>query len=366
MDELFDFSELAHFINTNSYTKNKAGVDQVGRLYQQIIEPLGFQTTRFEREQIGDHLLFQSSATGGDKLLLLGHLDTVFPPDTFTHFSEDKEWLYGPGVCDMKGGNHIAITALRQVKACFGDIADIDVLLVSDEETGSDDSKALTAALAKNYCACMVFEAAGSKDEVVIGRKGVATFTIDIKGKAAHAGNNYALGANANLTAAHLIIALTKLTSLEKGSTVNAGKISGGIGANTISPSAQVIVEARFSQRAERDRLLAEIKNIVNASFVNNVSATLSGGLQRDVMQPNDGQAEFLQHLINIINEPLTTELRGGVSDANVVAAAGIATLDGFGPFGDGDHTVNERACKKSFLRRVDLVSKILCSYNGG
>ena len=160
-------------------------------------------------------------------------------------------------------------------------------------------------------------------------------------------------------------MALTKLTCLEKGSTVNVGKISGGIGANTISPSAEVIVEARFSQREERDRLLAQIKAIVNTRFVDNVTATLSGGLQRDVMQPSDAQSEFLRHLVAIIDEPLTTEQRGGVSDANVVAAAGTATLDGFGPFGDGAHTVYERACKKSFLRRVNLVSKILCAYNG-
>lgn len=365
MDEIFDFSELAQLINTNSYTKNKSGVDQVGQHYQQIFEELGFQTIRYKREQIGDHLLFKSTATGGAKLLLLGHLDTVFPAGTFTDFSQDENWIYGPGVCDMKGGNHIAITALRQVKASLGEIADIDVLLVSDEETGSDDSKAVTAELAKNYQACMVFEAAGLNDEVVTGRKGVGTFTISLQGKAAHAGNNYTLGANANLAAAHMIIALTKLTALELGSTVNAGKISGGIGANTISPKAEIIVEARYTRHQERDRLLSEINRIVNTTYVEGVSVTLSGGIQRDVMQPSSDQADFLQRLTQIIGEALISEQRGGVSDANVTSAAGLATLDGFGPFGDGDHTVKERACKKSFMRRIKQVSQILHEYNG-
>lgn len=365
MNGTYDFSELETLINTNSYTKNKTGVDEVGRLYQQIFSDLGFYTTSYPRKEIGDHLLFTSTSTGGPRLLLLGHLDTVFPPNTFTTFSEDDDWFYGPGVCDMKGGNQVAIEALRRVKAEHGDIADIDMLLVSDEESGSDDSKHVTTALAENYSACMVFEAAGIQDEVVLGRKGVGTFTIDIEGVAAHAGNNYLLGANANLAAAHMIIELTKLTDLDNGSTVNAGKISGGIGANTISPKAQIIVEVRYTQSSERDRLLEALNGIVDKVYVEGVSAKLSGGIQRDVMQPSLAQSEFLQTLEGIIDERLPTEQRGGVSDANIMSAAGVPTIDGFGPFGDGDHTIHERACKKSFKRRIEQVSTILLNYNG-
>ena len=365
MDETFNFSELAQLIKINSYTKNRHGVNEVGRIYQQIFEQLGFKTARFSRKEIGDHLLFSSLVSDGPKLLLLGHLDTVFPPHTFCNFTEDHDWIYGPGVCDMKGGNHVAITALRHVKQRFGQIANIDMLLVSDEETGSDDSKTLTETIAKDYDSCLVFEAAGVKGEVVIGRKGVATYTIDLAGKAAHAGNHYLSGANANLAAAHMIIELTKLTAIELGSTVNAGKISGGIGANTVSPKAQIIVEARYSQGNERDRLVNAIEQIVDTTYVDGVSASLSGGIQRDVMQPNPDQSELIEKLQQIIGEPLLTELRGGVSDANVIAAAGVATLDGFGPYGDGDHTSDERASKQSFIERSIQVSKILIAYNG-
>lgn len=362
---VFDFSELATLVNINSYTKNKAGVDNVGRLYQQIFEQLDFTTTRYPREQIGDHLLFSSSTTGRPKLLLLGHIDTVFPSGVFETFSEDKDWIYGPGVCDMKGGSHVAISALRQVKQCHGSIADIDMLLVSDEESGSDDSKLLSSKLAKDYDACLVFEAAGINNEVVIARKGVGTFTVNIQGKAAHAGNNYLLGADANLAAAHLVIALIGLTCIEQGSTVNVGKISGGIGANTISPESKIILEIRFTQASERDRLLAQMQHIVDYCYVKGVTASLSGGIQRDVMQSDEKQSALLRKLEAIIGESLITEQRGGVSDANIISAAGVATLDGFGPFGDGDHTLDERACKKSFIRRVSQVSKILMAYNG-
>lgn len=361
----YNFSQLETLINTNSHSKNKAGVDQVGELYVDILQPMGFKLTRYQRDLIGDHLYFQSNYTGGPKLLLLGHLDTVFPPNTFTDFRQDQDWIYGPGVCDMKGGNQVAIEALKQVLIKQGAIYDIDFLLVSDEETGSDDSKHVTTELAPQYQGCLVFEAAGVKDEIVIGRKGVGTFSLDIQGKAAHAGNNYMLGANANLAAAHMVIALTALSDIEKGTTVNAGKMSGGIGANTISPKAQILVEVRYTQTAERDRLLSALETIVNTEYVEGVSCQISGGIQRDVMTPSKQQAEFLSLIEEIVGESFLTEQRGGVSDANVVAAAGVPTLDGFGPFGDGDHTIHERACKKSFAKRISQVSQILLAFNG-
>ena len=361
----FDFTELASIINLNSHTKNKKGVDKNGRVFQSWMENIGYQTERFQRDQIGDHLYFTSAFEGTrPRILLLGHLDTVFPENTFTDFKEDDNWIYGPGVCDMKGGNVIALEALRTVKKEKGQIVNIDMLLVSDEETGSDDSKFVSAEIAKKYDVCFVFEAAGIDHEVVIGRKGVGTFTLSIEGKAAHAGNNYHLGCNANLAAAHMVVALTKLTDLEMGSTVNAGKIKGGIGANTISPKAEIVVELRYTQTAERDRLLSAINEISKTEYVKGVSAKLTGGIQRDVMQPSDNQSALLAYIETTLGYALKTEKRGGVSDANIVSSVGVATLDGFGPFGDGDHTVHERANKASFDKRIEEVTKILLSYS--
>ncbi|WP_448546602.1 M20 family metallopeptidase [Thalassotalea fusca] len=365
MSQYYDFSQLAQLVNINSYTKNKVGVDAVASLYSQWMKELGFAVNRYKRAEIGDHLHFISSKQVGKKVLLLGHFDTVFPPQTFEGFSEDEGWIYGPGVCDMKGGNMVALEALRNVHQQHGEIANIDVLMVSDEETGSDDSKALTAQLARDYDLCLVFEAAGPAQEIVIARKGIATFTILIEGKAAHAGNHYQDGINANLAAAHMVISLTSLTDLSRGSTVNAGKIAGGIGANTISPRAEIKVEARFTGSQEKQRILDGIEEIANAPKVKGVRVSLTGGVQRDVMQTTEQQVSLIQTFEAITEESFKLERRGGVSDANVVSAIGIPTLDGFGPFGDGDHTENERACKKSYLSRIALVSKILNAYNG-
>jgi glutamate carboxypeptidase len=365
MNSSLDFVELAKIIELNSYTRNKTGVDNNADVFNQWMQALGFTVETHKREHIGNHVHYLSPKTDGTKILLLGHLDTVFPPDTFVDFREDDDWIYGPGVCDMKGGNYIALQALRNVYAEQGHISNIDMLLVSDEESGSDDSKLLTSQIAKDYDACMVFEAAGPDHDVVISRKGIATFQIEFEGKGAHAGNHYSDGINANLAAAHMLIALTNLTDLDKGTTVNAGKMKGGLGANTISPSASLTVEARFTQSEERDRVLAAFKTVTSQPAVAGVKVTVSGGLQRDVMQPSPAQAEFIAQLESILGTPLKLEKRGGVSDANVVSAAGVPTLDGFGPYGDGDHTIHERASKASFSRRIGEVTKILAHFNG-
>jgi len=354
-----DFSELKEIIEINSWTKNKEGVDKNAEIFAYWMEALDFKLTRYEREAIGNHIHLTSSHREGKKLLLLGHLDTVFPPDTFENFTQDEEWIYGPGVCDMKGGNYVALQALRSAYEKYGEIHNIDFLLVSDEETGSDDSKHLSAKLAKEYDYCMVFEAAGVHDEVVVGRKGVGTFFIDVEGVAAHAGNNYTKGADANLEASYKLQALVALTDLDKETTVNVGKITGGIGANTISPKAQLTFELRYTNIDERDRVLKTVNEIVAHSQVEGTESTLSGGIQRDVMQPSPQQQTFIDNINTLCNITLPTEKRGGVSDANIISSQGVATLDGWGPYGDGDHTVHERASKKSFSERIELVTEI-------
>ncbi len=351
--------DLKTIVNINSYTQNKHGVDAVGQQFDVWFEALGFKTTIFERELIGEHRLYRSPHVQGKKLLLLGHLDTVFAPGTFEGYREDSEWVYGPGVCDMKGGNIVMLEALRRLQQEHHSIKNIDILLVSDEETGSDDSKYVSASLAAEYDYCLVYEAAGAEGEVVVGRKGVGTFSIEIVGMAAHAGNHYCEGIDANLEAAYKLKELTALTDLQQGTTLNVGKIEGGIGANTISPHAHLTFELRYKNTQEKMRVLEAIHTIVATSYVNGTSATLSGGIQRDVMQPNDATFLLVTAMENITKQRLKTQERGGVSDANIVSSHGVITLDGLGPFGDGDHTPHERAKKLSFEERIALSSSI-------
>jgi len=353
-------NDLESIININSYTKNKSGVDKVGLIFDKWLEELDFTKEIYKRENIGNHRHYKSlHVEGSKKLLLLGHLDTVFPPNKFENYTEDEQWIYGPGVCDMKGGNIVALAALRELVSENIEIKNIDILFVSDEETGSDDSKILTAKLAKDYDYCFVYEAAGVDMEVVTARKGVGTFFIDIEGKAAHAGNSYTQGNDANLEASYKLQELVKLTNLDLGTTVNVGKIEGGIGANTISPHAHLTFELRYKTENERDRVISYINEIVKTSYVQGTISSLSGGIQRDVMQTSSASLELIKSIEAITSTQIKSEERGGVSDANIVSSNGVITLDGFGPFGDGDHTIHERANKESFTSRISLSKKL-------
>ncbi len=347
----------------NSYTGNKIGVDCVGKQLDEWFGELGFEVEVHERQHIGAHRYYKSGNKDGKKLLLLGHIDTVFAPGKFDNFDADNEWVYGAGVCDMKGGIVVMLEALRGVCES-SEIFNIDILLVSDEESGSDDSKALTASLASKYDYCFVYESAGEMGEVVVARKGVGTFTMEIKGKASHAGNHYSDGVDANLECSYKIQNLVALTDLSQGSTLNVGKIEGGIGANTISPSAHLLFEIRFKKIEERERLLREIETICETSYVKGSVSKLAGGLQRDVMQRDEKVDRFVRDLEQILQTDLLTQERGGVSDANTISSEGVLTIDGFGPYGDGDHTIHERALKSSFDERIQLSSVLFKHFN--
>ncbi len=355
-----DYKELQKLIEINSYTGNKTGVDRSGELFAEWIMALGMTLERHSREHIGDHLYFRSSHTEGKKLLLLGHLDTVFAPGTFEAFREDDDWIYGPGVCDMKGGNYVALQALRKIYATYGHTNNIDLLLVSDEETGSHDSRHLTEALAPAYDYCMVFEAAGTNGEIVVGRKGIGMFTLHIEGVAKHAGNHYWEGADANQEAAHALLALSRISDQDKGTTLNVGKMEGGIGDNTVSPHATLFFDLRYEVSLERERALRAIDDVLSRPYIKGTKSILTGGILRDVMQPTPAQQAWIERVNALCDITLPTEQRGGVSDANIVASAGTIVTDGWGPFGDGDHTIHERASKQSFEERIGLVTEIL------
>jgi glutamate carboxypeptidase len=353
-------NDLKTIVNINSYTHNKYGVDEVGKYMTDWLIPLGFELTSYKRELIGDHLLFKSQRKLGTKILLLGHNDTVFPEGYFEGFHEDEEWIYGPGVCDMKGGNIVALQALRNIFNKNKNIYNIDFLLVSDEETGSDDSKLVTESIAQNYDYCFVFEAAGENLELVTARKGVGRYIIKVEGKAAHAGTSYHKGINANLEAAIKLQEYSKLTNLKKGTVVNIGTIKGGLGINTVSPHCEMEMEFRFTCYKEQERVISEIEKITNTSYVKDSKSYAHGLVQRGVMEENSQQLELIKLLEDITNEKILTEHRGGVSDANIVSSCGTTTLDGFGPFGDSDHTLHERALKSSFKQRINMMTKIL------
>ncbi len=363
MDYLKDLEKI---VNINSYTQNKSGVDKVSNVMSSWLKKIGFSLNVYERETVGNHTLYKTPKIEGFKnILLLGHNDTVFPEGYFEGYTEDKEYIYGPGVCDMKGGNIVALQSLRNIYKKNRQINNIDFMLVSDEETGSDDSSLVTSKIAKDYDYCFVFEAAGKNLELVTARKGVGRYIVNIEGRASHAGTSYKKGINANLEAAYKLQEYSKLIDFDKGTIVNVGKIEGGMGINTVSPHCQMQMEFRFDTLQEKKRVIEEVDRITQHSYVDGTKSKADCVIQRDVMQENTKQLEFVKLIEELIGESIKVEKRGGVSDANVVAGQGVTTLDGFGPFGDGDHTKKERALKSSFEQRINMMTKVLDYFQG-
>jgi glutamate carboxypeptidase len=352
---------LVSLCDTNSFTGNRDGVNRVGDLVSAFLRRLDFAETRFERQEIGDHRLFTRPGPG-KKILFSCHLDTVFPPEMgFDRCVVGEPLTTGPGVIDMKGGITVLCHALRMLDVLGRrPRAACSIFFTADEETGSEDGRPLIEAEARGKDYGLVFECGGAKGEVVSARKGVGTFRIDIEGRAAHAGNDYARGVNANLEAAHKLIDIQGLTRVELGTTVNVGQMTGGIGANTISPTANLVVDVRYTAPEEADRVVAALEQATARAAVPGTRSRLSGRIQRPVMVETEATCALLSDLCEAGGNAVSAEHRGGVSDANLIAAVGVPTLDGLGPSGAKDHTAEEHMVTSSLFERIVLLGRLL------
>src|SRR4030065_1113776 len=221
---------LGALVNVDCGTSNKSGVDYVGRLFRGYLQDAGFELTEYPLVQYGDCCLATYHGKGKARILLMGHLDTVYPDGTAAArpMRFENHHILGPGVCDMKAGlltGLYAIRALQQVK--YNNFAQIDYFLNSDEEIDSPASRALyqpTAALAD---AALVLESARMNGDIVSARKGGGNYHIQVHGRQAHAGVEIEKGANAIVELMHCILALSALNGWQPGTTVNVGLLGG-------------------------------------------------------------------------------------------------------------------------------------------
>jgi glutamate carboxypeptidase len=367
---------LEEVVRINSHTANKSGVDAVGAIFKRELQALGMQTTSVAQPDHGDLLLFHTpAAKERGNILLCGHMDTVFPQESgFNWFRMEKGRCFGPGVADMKGGLVVALFALKRL-AYEGLLADIPLyfLLNSDEETGSPVSGPLIAELAAKSATALVFECGGSRGQVVTGRKGKLGLRLDITGRAGHAGNASDAKASALLEMAHKIIALEMLNGLSPGLSVNVGWSQGGSGPNVIAEHAQALIDVRLPDDLADQTFQQQLDEIVGRNHVADVTSAVHQTSSRPVMPASkDGNALFerLRAIASSMGIQLEAEFRGGVSDANNIAAVGAAVLDGLGPVGGNDHSEKEYIVQKSLVTRVVLSSKLIvdCAkgQNGG
>jgi glutamate carboxypeptidase len=303
---------------------------------------------------------------GGPAQLILGHYDTVWPLGTLSDmpFDHHDDVVAGPGVYDMKGGVVQAVLALDAL-AHFGIDTPVTphVFLNSDEEIGSRESRRYIEALAVHMDRVFVLEPSlGIDGKLKTARKGIARFTVTVKGEAAHAGLDPGAGASAILELSHVIQDLFALNDLERGITVNVGTIDGGLRPNVVAPQSRAVVDVRVETEADGRRIEAAIRDLQPATA--GTSLQIEGGFGRPAMERTPANRS-LWRLACTLGADLGLELEeglaGGGSDGNFTSLH-TATLDGMGAVGDGAHARHEHLLLGPSIERAALLALLLAA----
>jgi glutamate carboxypeptidase len=316
---------------------------------------------------------------GARCIALVGHVDTVFPRAMgFRGFVRDGDVARGPGVLDMKSGLSEILFALAAVRNAAPDAFErlaVRFVCVTDEEVGSPSSAALYRELAPSLDAALVFEAGRAGDRIVTQRKGGAVFVIEARGKAAHAGNRHAEGVSAIHGLTFVVQRLEALTDYERGLTLNVGLIEGGTAKNTVPDRARCELDARFVRREDGPWLEAEIARIAADPFAASTGVpeklralvfTAEGRVTRPPMEATDAsralRAAYERHASAVGLGAGEAPLQGGGSDANLLSALGVPSIDGLGPYGQHFHEPGEWCSLESLRRRTEALASYLLS----
>lgn len=358
-------ADLRTLVEQESPTEDPALVNAAGTLVQSLAAPLAPRVKVHRQSRFGDllELRFGPARPSRPPILLLGHLDTVWPAGTLAHmpFREDPERFHGPGVLDMKAGVLMALTALSLL-ADIGPLPAATLLLVSEEEVGSPVSRPVTEALALKHRAVFVLEPPQAL-AYKTARKGIADYTLSVQGIAAHSGVDFDRGHSAIRELARQIETLSALSGTRPGLTVNVGVIEGGTRSNVVAAHASARIDVRVARASDApwiDRQLRHLKPVDPACTLE-----LTGGLNRPPMERRPGTVALFRHareLADQIGFPLDEASTGGGSDGNFTAALGVPTLDGMGAPGEGAHASHESILRAHLAPRIALLAAMLAA----
>ena len=358
---------IRQLVEVESPSDNKDAVNRLGSLLAGRFEGLGGHSKFHHAASFGNHLQVDFPGKSGSKpVMLLGHLDTVYSLGALAtmpfRIADGKLW--GPGSFDMKSGIAFMLFAIEALRHWHEDQLPrpVTVLLVSDEEVGSDTSRHITENLAKKSAAVLVLEPAyGPKGAVKTARKGVGEYALKVKGKAAHSGLDFEKGESAILELARQILEVSKLTDLKRGITLNVGTVQGGTRSNVIPAEAIAVLDARVAHMKDAaglDRKLRSLK-----PFNRKCKLEVSGGVNRPPLERTPAVASLYKKASEIAKQlgwNLEEAAVGGGSDGNFTAALGIPTLDGLGGVGEGAHATHESILISELPRRAALLSALI------
>jgi glutamate carboxypeptidase len=353
--------DLERLVGLESPSDDAARVSEVATWIRERLRERGVPAERRPCPPRGDALLAALGPREGGTLLL-GHLDTVWPVGTLS----ERPWrveggrAYGPGVFDMKAGIAVGMAVMtafsRQAKP-----PPVSLLLVPDEEIGSAASRELTVSLARRHRRVLVLEP--SQDGAAkVARKGCGTFRLRFSGRAAHAGLAPESGASALAELARFVLLVDRWADPAKGTTLTATVARAGSATNVVPEAAELAVDARAWSREETERVTAAIRGYTPADP--RVTMAAEGGFDRPPLEPTAASTalyDTARRLAAALGLELGAVRVGGGSDGNLTAAAGIPTLDGLGPRGDGAHARDEHVVIDDLPLRAALVAALVC-----
>jgi len=356
---------LKAWIECESPTFDASAVNRMMRLAAGDLESLGAKIETIPgRMNLGDcvRASLPHPSAGEPGVLILGHLDTVHPIGTLAKlpWRRDGGRCYGPGILDMKGGNYLALEALRQLaRAGIATPLPVTVLFTSDEEIGSPSTRDLIEAEAKKHRYVLVPEPGRNDGGIVIGRYAIARFNMEAIGRPSHAGASLAEGRSAIRAMARKIIDIEEMTT--ESCTFSVGVVNGGTWVNCVPTTCRAEVLSMAKRQADLDRGVERMLALTGSH--DDVRFEVTRGVTRPVWEPDRGTMrlyEVARGIARDLGVELTHESAGGGSDGNFTGAIGIATLDGLGAIGKGYHTLEEYIDVESLVSRGCLFAGLL------
>ncbi len=360
---------LGELVTAESSTDDPQGLARVAELLESMLAPYGTIERRPSATHGVDHLLLNVPGEHAQlpPAVVLGHFDTVWARGTIEHIPfrvSDVGVVTGPGCFDMKGGLVLLLFALRELAALgVRPRRPVRIVLNADEEVGSPSSRGLIAEAADGAAVALVLEGPLPGGTLKTARKGSASYTVTITGRAAHSGIEPDKGVSAVLELAHQVLAMDALNHPDRGTTVNVGVVSGGSRVNVVPGNAEARIHVRSVSAGEADRVRAALQDL--QPHLPGAKIDVLAGLAREPMERTPQIGQLFATAAAIAAEMGVCDLRegstGGASDGNLVAALGIPTLDGLGPEGGGAHADHEHVVAASLPRRAALLAGLLC-----
>jgi glutamate carboxypeptidase len=361
VDALLDL--LRDLVAIESPSDAPAGVARLAARLATELEGLGLHCEPLDVPGAGPLLRATSpAARDAAPVMLLGHLDTVWPLGTLAQrpLRQEGDRLFGPGVYDMKAGLAIVVGALRHLRA-RGPLPPVLVFFTPLEEVGCEPYRERMLADMRTCRACLDFEPAWPGGAVKTARKGSGTFVLRAHGRASHAGADLGQGANAIVDLARRVQEVSALSDPARGLSVNVGTIRGGLRPNVVPDLAEAEVDVRYLRRADGEQLAERLRGL--RADVPGVRLEVGGGLGYPPLERSAAVAELFalaRATAATLGQDLAEVATGGASEASFAGALGLPTLDGLGADGDGAHALHEHVLVSSLPGRVQLTAALL------